>query len=751
FNPNADVNNDGVVNSTDSTIVTTNLGHRIVQPAPPKLVILEGSGTPNDNAIDFGKIPFGGQSAAIFVLLENTGALPLSIAGMQLVGPGASGYTFKVAGQSAGTTSFILPPNSSASIEIDFVATAPGSYHAALDFFTNDNAAFSPSISLDGSVGIGPRLVVLESSVIPNDNAIDFGTLKLPATPAPIAVTLKNTGDQVLTIAGMQITGAGAAAYTFQVSGHSNGTTSFIIAAGGSVNVVISFVGTLAGSYPAQLKFFHNDPTQSQPFALSIAGSLVSLLPPQLVVLENSGASNDNVISFGTVTLPITPAPITVTLKNTGDQPLSIVGMQISGDGAAAFSFQISGHAAGTTSFIVAPGGSVDVLVSLVATLAGTYAAQLKFFHSDPVQQDPYAVSISATTTLSSPHLVVLENIGTPNDNAIDFGSVLLPVSAAPITVTLENTGGQSLTIAGMQMAGTDSSAFSFQVTGYPAGTASFIIAPGASVNVQISLLATTVGGFSAQLKFFHNDPSQLAPFSLSIAASTLALGLPSPQIAGVQVSPPLSVTPPSPPKSHLFFLSSPSDSTAGQKLNQVTIYAEDASGNIVITDHSKVTLQILGGPDGTKLLGTTTVKFNHGIATFRGLSIQKAGDYSLTAIDAPYTSAVSGTFAITAATASKLVFVSSPTSSTIGSYNSFTLESLDRFGNRVTTDHSLIDITLKTHPNPGTLAGTLSTALVGGLATFDDLTLSTPGKYTFQFTELGNSLHATTKTILVS
>jgi len=74
-----------------------------------------------------------------------------------------------------------------------------------------------------------------------------------------------------------------------------------------------------------------------------------------------------------------------------------------------------------------------------------------------------------------------------------------------------------------------------------------------------------------------------------------------------------------------------------------VTVYVEDANGNILVTDDSDVTLSVGSGP-GT-LGGTTTVAAVDGVATFSNLTVLTPGTYVLSATDGSFANATSNSF----------------------------------------------------------------------------------------------------------
>jgi subtilase family serine protease len=196
---------------------------------------------------------------------------------------------------------------------------------------------------------------------------------------------------------------------------------------------------------------------------------------------------------------------------------------------------------------------------------------------------------------------------------------------------------------------------------------------------------------------------------------------------------------------SKLSFSVSPSNATAGGSIS-VTVQVLDGSGNLVATDASNITLSFGNNPGGGALNGTTTVAAVNGVATFTGLSINIAGaGYTLTASDGSLAGATSGSFAISAATASKLVIANQPTAASVGVAISpaVTVAIEDAYGNIVTTNSSTVTLTLSTG---GSFTGGLTTAsglAASGIAAFGNLKVATAGSFTLAASD--GSLTATT------
>ena len=98
----------------------------------------------------------------------------------------------------------------------------------------------------------------------------------------------------------------------------------------------------------------------------------------------------------------------------------------------------------------------------------------------------------------------------------------------------------------------------------------------------------------------------------------------------------------------HLVFLTGPTDRVVGEKFSpSLQVQVQDAGGNPVITATSPITLS--SSVTGT-LSGTATATPFLGTATFSNLAINKAGNYTLTALSSNISSQASVAFDVTQA-----------------------------------------------------------------------------------------------------
>ena len=185
-----------------------------------------------------------------------------------------------------------------------------------------------------------------------------------------------------------------------------------------------------------------------------------------------------------------------------------------------------------------------------------------------------------------------------------------------------------------------------------------------------------------------------------------------------------------------------PSMATAGTPFATAVVVEEiDPFGNLETGDDSTVVTATLASGNGP-LLGTTSVTVSEGVATFDDLSDDEAGTISLVFTGSGLTDAISNTIVINAAAASQWVIQGQPSATaTAGTpfANQPVVDEEDAFGNLETGDNSTV-VTAALHNGAGTLEGTTSVAVSGGVARFTNLADSEAGTISLDFTGGGLS-----------
>ncbi len=200
-------------------------------------------------------------------------------------------------------------------------------------------------------------------------------------------------------------------------------------------------------------------------------------------------------------------------------------------------------------------------------------------------------------------------------------------------------------------------------------------------------------------------------------------------------------------PVSQLSFSVQPVTATAGAALTPaLQVSARDAVGNTVASFSDSVTIALGANPAGGVLAGTFKAAAAAGVATFGNLSLIKAGNgYRLQAMTGAWI-ATSSAFSVVAGSATQLAFAAQPTTSGAGSAIAppVQVQALDAYGNVATSYSGMVDVGLGANPGAGALSGTTSSAAIGGIATFANLSVDKLGAG-YTLTGSGGGLTAAT------
>lgn len=198
-----------------------------------------------------------------------------------------------------------------------------------------------------------------------------------------------------------------------------------------------------------------------------------------------------------------------------------------------------------------------------------------------------------------------------------------------------------------------------------------------------------------------------------------------------------------------LSFSTGPTSAAINQSIPSMVVEVQDTDGFYCFNDNSSaVTLTFTSGPAGATMrqngtlvgagtVGATTAATTviNGLATFSGISFNRAGAYTVTANSAGLTGITSNTFAITSFGAANRVkfFVQPADGVADGIKNAWAtqpqVEIQDSQGNRVTSDNSTVVVLSCASPltTPAcTISGTVSRTVINGLADFAGANLQT-------------------------
>ena len=206
-----------------------------------------------------------------------------------------------------------------------------------------------------------------------------------------------------------------------------------------------------------------------------------------------------------------------------------------------------------------------------------------------------------------------------------------------------------------------------------------------------------------------------------------------------------------------------PSSVNAGTGFGMV-VAIEDGFGNVVTTTPAEVvTLTPLTPSSVTSRVtygGTLTATTSSGVATFSGLTVNRAGSGYSYAVTAPGTTALttlastlSGVFTVTGGAATQLQVTTPSSPLPANSKFNLTVTAEDQFGNNSTGYSGTVTVALGNNPGNALLGGTLTAAVnpVTGVATFNGLTLNASGANTTLTVSSGNLTTAVTNPFTVS
>ena len=221
------------------------------------VVPLNNSGSPSilltPAKVDFGNRAIGDQSLPSPVTLTNAGTGLLAISSISLGGSNSADF---VQSNNCGST---VAAGSSCTVQVSFTPSSSGARLASL--LVTDSAVGSPqSVSLSGTGGAVPVASVSPSSLI-------FAHQAVGTTSAISTITVSNRGSDLLSIAGISVTGNNAADFR-ETSGCGNS-----LAAGDTCNISVVFSPLDVGSRLASLSIAHSASGSPQIIALSGSAS----------------------------------------------------------------------------------------------------------------------------------------------------------------------------------------------------------------------------------------------------------------------------------------------------------------------------------------------------------------------------------------------------------------------------------------------------------------------------------------------
>lgn len=401
----------------------------------------------NPASLDYGRVR-PGTGVSKTTVLTNTGTAALNVTGVALLGQDS--LDFRIV---AGGGVFSLAPGASRTINVRFQpltsgGTEDGSKSAQLAI--TSNAERSPfSIPLLGNA--------VQPLAARFDTAITFANTFVGETAFSDTVILTNTCNDTLNIRSMTLSGADAGgAITLVMPFEAVG-----IPPKGGYRARLRFLPTEKRMYNAVLRIEHDDSVGFTEFTVSGRG-----------VASVIGISADS-LDAGAVKVGAEGSLAPLSIRNTGDAPLTITDLRVAGGGAPEFTV-VSPSVVTGTPIVVAPGGSLDVQLRFRPALFGERSA-----------------SLAIMATGNPPVMVPLRGVGMQGVLALasasaDFGDVAVG-GIGEQRLDLANTGNDPVLISSVLAAGG-----TFTIVDAPsAGTS---VAPGDTLSLAVRFLPVSAG-----------------------------------------------------------------------------------------------------------------------------------------------------------------------------------------------------------------------------------------------------------------
>jgi hypothetical protein len=360
-----------------------------------------------------------------------------------------------------------------------------------------------------------------------------------------------------------------------------------------------------------------------------------------------------------------------------------------------------------------------DLNIQFYLTVTGTSSGfQAQNIFSDAQNDGSGSMTVSPTTAIAgSSNNAFLFTFATDNGKDLTAGSqVTVQVPAGWTAPQNTNSGNPGfVSVANMSCAGTPAIAS----------------VSGGLITININCAKN---GQSFTLSYAGGGTKVTAPTATGNNTFTTQTKQNGGTLTNIATQPVVTVNPG--PASKLVFTASPSNSTGGVAFapNQPVVTVQDQFGNTATGSSAPITLAITSGTGtagATLTCNANPLNASSGTATFAGCKIDKAGNgYTLTATSSGLTSAVSGSFNITAGAATQLAFAQQPTNAQAGASitPAVTVQVQDAGGNVVTGSSASVTIAIGTNPGGGTLSGTSPVNAVNGAATFSNLSINRPG-----------------------
>jgi len=342
-----------------------------------------------------------------------------------------------------------------------------------------------------------PSCTVTAPVINLNPATLAFGSIDVGTTSPAQTSAIRNTGTAVLTVTGVALCTGTSTEFAFTAPG-----TPFVVAAGGSANLSVTYAPTAAGGDTGCIAVTSNAASATTNLALSGTG----VAAPRIAVAPTT-------LAFGNVTVGGAPGSLTFQISNTGNATLSGTLARAAGT-TTEFTFS-------PASFTIARGGAAQtVTVTYTPTAVGNDSGSIVVTSNDTTSS-PVSVAVSgAGIAAPAPRIAVAPT-------SLAFGNATVGSAPGSQTFQVSNTGNATLSGTLARATGT-STEFTFS-------PASFTIpSGGAAQTVTVTYPPTAVGADTGSIVVSSNDAT--TP-TVPVTVTGAGVAAPAPTIALVPSS----------------------------------------------------------------------------------------------------------------------------------------------------------------------------------------------------------------------
>ena len=415
--------------------------------------------------LTFGSQLVGTTSSPLSVTITNAaGAGVLAISSVSITGASAS--QFAITANNCDTS---VAAGNSCAISVTFTPTISGAAIATLNIVSTNPTSLPVPIS---GTGVAPI-----DSVSPL--ALSFGNVTVNTTSSAQTVTIANSGSSALTLTSFAISGGNAT--DFAISNNTCPVSPATLAISGSCTVSVTMKPAAMGTRSSVLVINSSDPVTPR-VDVSLTG----------VGTEAIATVAPGSLTYGLQLVNTSSAAQTVTLSNTGNIPMNISSIAVTGTNATDFviNYNCSLNGAG-----LANGASCTISVTFRPLAAGLSRTGNLVISTNALAPTGGTVTVPLSASSTGVNL---------STTALTFAPQVVGTTSAYQSVTLTNAGTTPLIISSVANVGGQTTDFTLTNNCPIGGTG---LAVGASCRVTVRFAPKATGVRTTTLTIASNDP----------------------------------------------------------------------------------------------------------------------------------------------------------------------------------------------------------------------------------------------------